>query len=94
MPIELGFIRREHIEASVADQLARWRPNTARNRHLALKRFFDWLAGKGLIDASPMARMRPPRVPDEPVSLLAKDVVRALLAPARARRSPTGAIRR
>lgn len=79
MPTEPGAIRREHVEAFIADQVARWRPNTARNRYLALQRFFAWLADEGLIDASPMARTRPPRVPDEPVPLLADDVVRALL---------------
>lgn len=29
MPIEPSVIRREHIEAFVADQVSRWRPNTA-----------------------------------------------------------------
>lgn len=79
MPTEPGVIRREHIEAFVADQVARWRPNTARNRYLALKRFFDWLVDEGLIEASPMVRMRPPRVPEEPVPLLGEETVRALL---------------
>jgi site-specific recombinase XerD len=79
MPLDPARIRREHVEAFIADQVARWRPNTARNRHLALKRFFDWLADEELIDASPMARMRPPRVPEEPVPLLREDAVRALL---------------
>jgi site-specific recombinase XerD len=79
MPIDPGAVRREHVEAFVADQVARWRPNTARNRYLALKRFFDWLAAEGLIEASPMARTRPPRVPEEPVPLVTDDAVRALL---------------
>jgi site-specific recombinase XerD len=79
MPTDLASVRREHVDAFIADQIARWRPNTARNRYLALKRFFDWLAEEGLIDTSPMARMRPPRVPEEPVPLLGEDAVRALL---------------
>lgn len=79
MPTEPRAVRREHVEAFVADQVARWRPNTARNRYLALKRFFDWLADEGLIEVSPMARTRPPRVPEEPVPLVTDDDVRALL---------------
>jgi site-specific recombinase XerD len=79
MPTDPRSIRREHAEAFVADQVARWRPNTARNRYLALKRFFDWLAGEGLIEASPMARTRPPRVPEQPVPIVTDDAVRALL---------------
>ena len=47
MPTDVGAIRREHIEAFIADQVARRRPNTARNRYLALKRFFDWLLDEG-----------------------------------------------
>jgi hypothetical protein len=36
MPTDIGAIRREHVEAFIADQVARRRPNTARNRYLAL----------------------------------------------------------
>jgi site-specific recombinase XerD len=79
MPTDPGTIRREHVEAFVADQVARWRPNTARNRYLALKRFFDWLADEGLFETSPMARTRPPRVPEEPVPLVTDETVKAIL---------------
>lgn len=79
MPTEPSAIRREHIESFVADQVSRWRPNTARNRYLALLRYFRWLSDEGLIETSPMTRMRPPRVPDEPVPVLGEDVIRSLL---------------
>jgi site-specific recombinase XerD len=79
MPTDVGAIRREHVEAFVADQVARRRPNTARNRYLALKRFFDWLLDEGLIERSPMERTRPPRVPEEPVPLVTEESVRRLL---------------
>ena len=29
MPQEMGYIKREHVEAFIADQLERWRPATA-----------------------------------------------------------------
>jgi hypothetical protein len=70
MPSDPRAVRREHVEAIIADQVARWRPNTARNGYLALKPSFDWLADEGLIDASPMSRTRPPRVPEEPLSMV------------------------
>ena len=79
MPTDPVAIRREHVEAFIADQVARWRPNTARNRYLALRRFFRWLADEGLIESLPMVRMRPPRVPEEPVPILTDEAVRALL---------------
>jgi integrase len=79
MPADSRAIRREHVEAFVADQVPRWRPNTARNRYVALKRFLDRLANEGLIEGSPMVRMRPPRVAEEPVPVLREEAVRALL---------------
>ena len=88
MPTDPVTIRREHVEAFIADQVARWRPNTARNRYLALRRFFRWLADEGLIESSPMVRMRPPRVPDEPVPILTDEAVRALRTPSASSRAP------
>lgn len=77
MPADPCAVRCEHLEAFVGDQVARCARNTARNRYLALKRFFDWLANEGLIDASPMTWMRPPRVPEEPVPVPREEAVRA-----------------
>jgi site-specific recombinase XerD len=63
-------INRAHIEGFLADQLARWRPATAANRHRSLKQFFRWLVDEEEIVASPMARIPIPRVPAEPPAVL------------------------
>jgi site-specific recombinase XerC len=80
MPAQVGLIGREHVEAFIADQLERWRPATAANRYRGLQRFFAWLVEEGEIGESPMAKMRPPQVPEEPPEVLHDDELRRLLA--------------
>lgn len=79
MPTDPANIHREHVEAFIVDQLARWKPATANNRFRALQQWFKWLRDEGEITESPMARMKPPLVPETPVPVLAEDDIRALL---------------
>lgn len=65
MPRLVSNIRREHVESFIADLLARWKPNTANNRYRGLQQFFKWCEEEGEVKESPMARMKPPRVPEE-----------------------------
>jgi site-specific recombinase XerD len=80
MPTELETIRREHVEAFIVDLLARWRPATAHNRYAGLQAFFRWALDEGLITESPMARMRPPKIPEDAPAILREDELRRLLA--------------
>jgi site-specific recombinase XerC len=57
MPTSVVAIAREHVEAFVTDQLARWKPATAANRFRGAQRFFAWLVEEGELRASPMARI-------------------------------------
>ena len=41
--------------------------------------FYGWLEAEGEIPVSPMAKMRPPTVPDQPVPLVREDAFRRLL---------------
>jgi site-specific recombinase XerD len=77
--VELEQARREDVEAFVADQLARWKPATAANRYRSLRVFYGWLEDEGEVPVSPMARMHPPAVPDQPVPLVREDAFRRLL---------------
>ncbi len=47
LPPDVGGLRREHVEAFVADQLAHWSPNTAGVRFRSLQQFFGWLVDEG-----------------------------------------------
>ena len=84
MPTDVAAISREHVEAFITDQLGRWRPATAANRYRGLQRFFAWLVDEGEIKASPMARMRPPNVPEQPPPVLREDELGGSSRPASA----------
>lgn len=70
MPADVANIRREHVEAFIEDLLARFKPATAHNRYRGLQSFFRWLVEEGEIKDTPMARMKPPRVPETPPDVL------------------------
>jgi site-specific recombinase XerD len=81
MPLEVASITAEHIETFMADQLERHRPASARARYASLRQFFAWAASPGEceIAISPMAHMKPPKIPDNPVPVLTDEELRALL---------------
>lgn len=80
MPQDVANIRREHVEAFITYLLETWKPATANNRFRGLQSLFKWLADEGEIRESPMVRMKPPRVPENPPPVLQQDELRALLA--------------
>lgn len=80
MPTSVGRIRREHVEAFVTDLLGRKAPATAHNRYRGCQAFFAWCIEEGEIRDSPMAKMRPPRLPETPPPVLRDAELRRLLA--------------
>jgi site-specific recombinase XerD len=80
MPTDLVAIRREHVEAFIADLLDRFKATTAHNRYRGCQAFFRWALDEGLIAESPMARMKPPRLPEALPAILRDPELKALLA--------------
>ncbi len=80
MPRTPEALSREHVEAFIASILERWKPATASNRYRALQSFFKYLIEVDVIEQSPMERMKPPIVPEEPPDVLREDDVKALLS--------------
>jgi site-specific recombinase XerD len=78
-PLTVEAITRDDVRAFVANQLDRWRPLTALNRYRGLQAFFKWAVAEGELDASPMAGMNPPQIPDEPPPVLTDEELRRLL---------------
>lgn len=78
-PADLAEIQPGHIESFIAAETKRTSASTASVRYRALQQFFKWAAGK-LIDASPMAGMSPPIVPEKPVPVIGEDALRKLLS--------------
>ena len=79
MPTDVSEIERKHVEAYITHLLETFKPATANQRFRSLQAFFKWLLEEEELSSSPMVKMRPPRVPDEPPALLTDDDVHALL---------------
>jgi site-specific recombinase XerD len=79
MPRTLEGISREHIESFMADLLERHKPATAANRYSSLRAFFNWLTDVEELAQSPMRKMRMPRVPIQPPTVLTENELRAIL---------------
>lgn len=79
MPDRATTVRREHIEAFVTDLLEHKAPATAHNRYRGCQAFFSWLVEEGEIRASPMERMKPPKLPEAPPPVLRDAELRRLL---------------
>lgn len=80
MPTALSAIRREHLEAYiVALQEQGKRPASVSLAYRSLQPFFKWALSEDEISTSPMERMRPPIVPEEPPEVLSAQQLGALL---------------
>ena len=80
MRLQIANLHREHIDTFIAHLLENWKPATANNRYRGLQSFFKWAIGEGEIKENPMARMKPPKVPESPPDVLREEQLRSLLA--------------
>lgn len=80
MPTSLAGIRREHVEAWLVDLGQEGKAAaTLSVYYRSLQPFFSWAVSEGEIGASPMERMKPPLVPEQPVAVLTGEQIEALL---------------
>src|SRR6266700_319017 len=77
---ELVEATRADLEAFIADLLSRRSAATASTRYKQLQALYRWLEDEEEIEVNPMARMKPPIVPDKPVPVVPDDALRRLLA--------------
>ncbi len=78
-PTAVGSLTRDHVEAFLAALTERSAPATVARHYRSLQQLFRWLVDDGELTRSPMERMRPPIVPEQPVDVLTDDELRALL---------------
>jgi site-specific recombinase XerD len=70
---------RADLEAFMAELLGRRAPSTAAT-YKVLKLLYAWLVEEEELAADPMARLRPPIVPDKPVPIVPADALKRLFA--------------
>jgi site-specific recombinase XerD len=71
---------RADLEAFLGDLLRRRAPATAATRYKVLRILYGWLEEEEEIAVNPMARMKPPIVPEQPVPIVPEDGLRRLLS--------------
>lgn len=79
MPTAARAVRREHVEAYLADRRDKIKPASLSIAFRALQQFWKWALEEEEIDRSPMELMKPPRVPDSPVPVVDPADFRRLL---------------
>lgn len=79
MPVAPSALTREHVETFIEDVLSQKSASTAANRYRSLQQLFRWLVDEGEVSTSPMSKMRPPKVPEQPVPIYTVEEQRALL---------------
>lgn len=91
MPRTLGAITREHVEEWIVSLAEAGRkPATIALRYRSVQQFFRWASEEGLIAVSPMANMRPPKVPETPPAVLSEAELTALIRTVTADKSFAG----
>lgn len=80
-PTTIDAVQRADIEAFLVDlQVRGARPATVAQRFRSIQQYWKWLAAEGEIPVTPMAGMRPPKIPEEPPPVITPDELRRLLA--------------
>jgi site-specific recombinase XerD len=80
MPTDLAAIRREHIETWMSNLLETGKPSSAANRYRSVQQFLKWAVDEGEIKESPMVRMRPPKIPEDPPAVLRQEDLKRIVA--------------
>ena len=80
MPTDVGAITREHVEMFLVHVRDTRSASTAETRYRGLRQFFGWCEAEGEIAHSPMTRMSPPKVAEQPVDVPKVEDLQKLLA--------------
>jgi site-specific recombinase XerD len=72
-------VDRAAIEDWIGSLLETRSAATANNRYRAIQQWFAWMMEEDELIESPLARMRPPQVPEQPTEVLSVEQIRTLL---------------
>jgi len=80
-PTDITLLKREHLEGWLVEMLASGASaSTAAHRYRGVQQLFKWALDEGLIKATPMAGMRPPKTPVQPPEVLTEAELKALIS--------------
>lgn len=77
--LDVTAITRSDVEGFFAAEIARTSTSSAANRFRSLRVLFNWLVREDELNASPMAKMRPPQPPRKPIPVYEDSEIQALL---------------
>jgi site-specific recombinase XerD len=89
----LADARRADLEAFLGDLLTRRAAGTVATRYKVLRILYSWLEEEDEIAANPMARVKPPIVPEQPVPVVPRMACAGCWRPVKARASRSAATR-
>lgn len=69
----------DHIRGFMTAVIERSSAGNAHTQYRSLRTFYNWMVNEDEIDASPMAKTKPPFVPEQPVPIVADDLTKKLL---------------
>lgn len=76
----VASVRREHVEQFLVNLEAQGRSaSTVATRYRGLQQFWKYVEAEGEVERSPMARMRPPKLPERIRRVVSEDDLRSLL---------------
>lgn len=76
---DLLELKRPEIEDYILWTMEKKSASSAAGRYRALRAFYNWAASEDLIPVSPMAKMHPPKVVEQPVPVVDDDTLKILL---------------
>ena len=80
-PTDITLLRKEHLESWIVEMFeAGASASTAAHRYRGVQQFFKWAVEESIIKVSPMAGMRPPKVPEQLPKVLTVVELKALIA--------------
>ncbi len=81
-------ITHHHIQAFIAELLARTSAGNAHTNYRGLRTFWKWMVLEEEVEHSPMDKTKPSQVPEKPVPVITDDGIKALLDVCRVVTSP------
>jgi integrase/recombinase XerC len=77
---DVATVTANDVRRWLTSQQGKVAPSTEYRNYSGLRQFFRWCVAEGELDVSPMANVRPPKVPEPRTEMLTRDQMRALLA--------------